>query len=209
MILPQFPLQLVVFPREVLNLHIFEDRYKALINETQQKDGTFGIVPYINGRVASHGTEVRIKQIHSTYEDGRIDLACEGLQVYRINQFIPVPPEQGYSSADVTYVHSSETSEHLTKKAVFDLLQELTNKLSSPLTFDITVEELHTSKIIHKLGLPIEQELDILKLLDEESRLEALKSHLKDFIPHLDRADEIRRRIKLNGHFKRLDPLDF
>ena len=46
-------------------------------------------------------------------------------------------------------------------------------------------------------------------MFDEETRLKYICVYLREFIPSLDKADEIRRRIKLNGHFKRLDPLDF
>lgn len=209
MILPQFPLQLVVFPREKINLHIFEDRYKRLIEECKTAGATFGILPYLNGRMADHGTEVRLDKIHEIYEDGRMDIACRGLQIYRINKFDTVPPDQGYSSADVTTVNSNEESTLETRQETAELLERLTQKLSSPLTFDVDAVTLHSSQIVHKLGLSLDKELDLLKLLDEEKRLKHICAYLREFIPHLDKADEIRRRIKLNGHFKRLDPLDF
>ena len=41
--LPLFPLQIVVFPGEDLNLHIFEPRYKELIGECKDKGIHFGI----------------------------------------------------------------------------------------------------------------------------------------------------------------------
>ena len=39
--LPLFPLQIVVFPGEDLNLHIFEPRYKELIKDCEEGGGTF------------------------------------------------------------------------------------------------------------------------------------------------------------------------
>ncbi|MEO1628994.1 MAG: LON peptidase substrate-binding domain-containing protein, partial [Bacteroidota bacterium] len=45
---PLFPLKLVVYPGEQLNLHIFEPRYKQLIRECEQNKVTFGIPAFIN-----------------------------------------------------------------------------------------------------------------------------------------------------------------
>ncbi|MFN9379919.1 MAG: LON peptidase substrate-binding domain-containing protein, partial [Bacteroidota bacterium] len=49
-VLPLFPLQLVVFPNEKVNLHIFEPRYKKLIRHCEENSENFGIIPYIKGK---------------------------------------------------------------------------------------------------------------------------------------------------------------
>lgn len=205
--MPQFPLQLVVFPRETINLHIFEERYRTLIRECEEKGQNFGIVSHINGRLADIGTEVSIKDIVKKYEDGRMDISCYGEQLYKILSFDPVAPSDGYSTAIVEPLLSSEYSNLITRKRTLELLDALTDKISSPIEFDIPVEELHTSQFIHKLGLSKEKELELLMLLNEEDRLLSINTYLERFIPRLDEAEEIRNRIKMNGHFKRLDPL--
>jgi len=53
--LPLFPLSLVVFPGEYLNLHIFELRYRQLINECDEEGMTFGIPPAFENKLASFG----------------------------------------------------------------------------------------------------------------------------------------------------------
>ena len=61
--LPIFPLSIVVFPGEELNLHIFEPRYKQLIQDCYGENKAFGIPTVINNAVADHGTQVRITDI--------------------------------------------------------------------------------------------------------------------------------------------------
>ena len=57
-VLPLFPLQLVVFPNEKVNLHIFEPRYKKLIRRCDENSENFGIIPYIKGKIIDVGTEL-------------------------------------------------------------------------------------------------------------------------------------------------------
>ena len=53
--LPLFPLKLVAFPGEELNLHIFEPRYKQLIREFEQNGTTFGIPTFLDNKVLDFG----------------------------------------------------------------------------------------------------------------------------------------------------------
>ena len=72
--LPLFPLNVVAFPGEQLNLHIFEPRYKQLIAEIAQTNGTFGIPLFVNGRVAEYGTEMQLTNIEKVHPNGEIDI---------------------------------------------------------------------------------------------------------------------------------------
>jgi Lon protease-like protein len=59
--IPIFPLALVVFPGEALNLHIFEPRYKELVNECHAGGKPFGIPAVIENKVSELGTLVEIE----------------------------------------------------------------------------------------------------------------------------------------------------
>ena len=79
-----FPINLSVLPYEKVNLHIFEDRYKKLINRSLGENKTFGIV-YIKNKVMSKiGTVVKINEIYKKYDDGRFDLSVKGLERFKI-----------------------------------------------------------------------------------------------------------------------------
>ena len=56
-----FPLQLVVFPGESLNLHIFEPRYRQLIEDAEQQGITFGVPTVIKGALQPIATEVSLE----------------------------------------------------------------------------------------------------------------------------------------------------
>ena len=61
--IPIFPLNVVVYPGEILNLHIFEPRYKELVKECFENKKPFGVPAVINGQVAEYGTLVTIREI--------------------------------------------------------------------------------------------------------------------------------------------------
>ena len=79
-----FPINLSVLPYEKVNLHIFEDRYKKLINHSLDVNKTFGIVYTKNKVMSKIGTLVEINEIYKKYDDGRFDLSVKGLERFKI-----------------------------------------------------------------------------------------------------------------------------
>ena len=67
--IPIFPLNLVVYPGEKLNLHIFEPRYKQLIRECHANGKPFGIPAVLDNQVKEMGTLVQIREIVKEYEN--------------------------------------------------------------------------------------------------------------------------------------------
>jgi Lon protease-like protein len=61
-LIPIFPLSIVVYPGEQLNLHIFEPRYRQLINECFATKKPFGIPAVINDKINEMGTLVQVKE---------------------------------------------------------------------------------------------------------------------------------------------------
>jgi len=61
----------------------------------------------------------------------------------------------------------------------------------------------------HKVGLKLEEELELLKLESEEERSIFLIKHFKRMIPVMKAIEQAKEKIKQNGHFKHLDPLNF
>ena len=65
--IPIFPLAIVVYPGEQLNLHIFEPRYKQLVTECFELKKPFGIPAVINDKISEMGTLVQVKEISKLY----------------------------------------------------------------------------------------------------------------------------------------------
>jgi len=77
-VIPLFPLGVVLLPHMELPLHIFEERYKIMINECLVQDRMFGVVNYDGTNIRSIGCTANILGVVKEYEDGRMDIITKG-----------------------------------------------------------------------------------------------------------------------------------
>ncbi len=204
--IPLFPLKLIAFPGEQLNLHIFEERYKQLVAYAQEQEGIFGICVYLD-KIMPIGTELRLERIVKTYADGRMDIQSLALRTFELVTFDNPLPGRLYAGGSVKFPKNDP-------KASLDLKAEyLSNLLQLFDIMDYKVElvpsTLDSFTYAHKIGLKIEEEYDLLLLIKEEERLQYINRHLNKIMSIMKNLEEAKRKIKLNGHFKLLDPLDF
>jgi len=76
--IPLFPLGVVLLPQMELPLHIFEKRYKVMINECLKQNRAFGVVHYDGTNICSIGCTAKILGVVRQYEDGRMDIVTQG-----------------------------------------------------------------------------------------------------------------------------------
>ncbi len=202
---PIFPLSVVVFPGETLNLHIFEPRYKELVKECFTGRKSFGIPTVINGKVGETGTLVEVAEIVKEYENGEMDIITRGTIVFRILEIIKTVPDKLYSGAIVNYPHNTrEYSKKDLMQLVLKAVRELHRVLNISKDFKKPDSELNTYDIAHHAGLSFEEEYELLGLFREEQRQEYLKRHLGKVLPVIMEMEVLKERVKLNGHFKNL-----
>ena len=206
MYLPFFPLQLVAFPGEALNLHIFEPRYRQLLADVEEGDLLFGICTYTD-QLTGFGTAVRLEDIITRYEDGRLDIKTRGMQAFKILFFDNPMPDKPYAGGEIEYLPSdSRVGSALQYEFVF-YLKEVLFLLEYQAAVD--PETVTSYTFAHKVGLSLEEELALLQLVSEGERVIYLIQHFKRMIPTMKAIQQAKEKIKLNGHFKHLDPLNF
>jgi Lon protease-like protein len=91
-IIPIFPLGLVLLPQKSLPLHIFEDRYKQMINTCLANDKVFGIVFFSGNQFKTIGCTARIIDILKRYDDGRMDIITKGENRFSIKALFEKKP---------------------------------------------------------------------------------------------------------------------
>lgn len=202
--IPIFPLGLVVYPGEQLNLHIFEPRYKQLITECHANKKPFGIPAVINNEVATIGTLVQVIEITQVYEDGKMDIKTLGLQVFDIIELIKEIPDKLYSGAIVTYPPNDSVSNLRLLQKVLTGVRALHKILNVDKNFKKADADLSSYDIAHHSGLSLQEENELLGLQTELQRLEYLKRHLNKVLPVMSEMESLKERIQMNGHFKNL-----
>ena len=202
--IPIFPLGIVVFPGEQLNLHIFEPRYKQLINDCNTAKKPFGIPTVIDNTMQEFGSMVEILEISKLYDDGEMDIKTRGVRVFRILETIKELPEKLYGGAIANYPQNNEKLYSSGMKKIMSTIRKLHGLLNVEKDFKKPDEEMQVYEIAHHLGFSVAEEYELLTLVDERQRQEYVKRHLAKVIPMLTGMEELKEKIKLNGHFKNL-----
>lgn len=207
--IPIFPLGIAVFPYEKLNLHIFEPRYKQLINDTIQSKKPFGIPVVLNGKISEIGTLVEVVEISKTYENGEMDIKTRGISIFNILEIIREIPEKLYSGAIVSYPTNNTNAMPSLIEKIKDEITLLHNILTVNKTIQAENRELLSYDFAHHIGMTIEDEYNFMQLMREDQRLEWIRRHLKKVIPILTQMEELKSKIRLNGHFRNLEGFEF
>jgi ATP-dependent Lon protease len=134
--LPLFPLpEVVLFPQEILPLHIFESRYRIMLQSVLETDSMFGIVKWdpITKSMANVGCCAQIIK-HQTAEDGRSNIITMGQQRFQVLEIVRSTP---FCSAMVSWINDDNVDNLQTldslKEAVIEALSDVIN-LTSKLT---------------------------------------------------------------------------
>lgn len=95
---PQFPLGTVLFPSMVLPLHVFEPRYRTLVKDVLDGDGTFGVALIERGfevgggdQRSMFGTTAKVLKAEE-FADGRWSVITVGVERYRVVQWLADDP---------------------------------------------------------------------------------------------------------------------
>jgi Lon protease-like protein len=204
--LPLFPLKLVAFPGEQLNLHIFEPRYRQLIHDLNNGNRLMGICVYLD-KLMPIGTEVELQEITKIYEDGRMDVKTLGTRVFEIISFDNPMIGKLYAAGNVVY----KDNDLKVNKSIYEQFLFFLREFFRLMEYEVELKPLKINSFTfsHKIGLSIEEEYELVQLEKESERLVFLIHHFQRVLPIMRDLESAKEKIRMNGHFKNLDPLDF
>ncbi len=206
--IPIFPLGIVLYPGEKLNLHIFEPRYKQLITECHSSKKPFGIPAVIENKMQDLGALAEITKLSAVHENGEMDIKTKGVRIFRILEVIKEVPDKLYSGAIVNYPETREKGNPELMRKVMQSIRELHALLKVDKNFKKEDNAMKAYDVAHHIGMSLKEEYDLLGLLDEQQRQEYLKRFLAKVIPMLAGMEQLKEKIQLNGHFKNLSGFD-
>ena len=197
-LLPLFPLRVVVFPRTTLPLHIFEERYKEMVGEAIQSASEFGIVLAKEDGIVNAGCTVIVEKVLKNYADGRMDVLTRGVRRFEI---LGLNEDKSYLRGEVEFFDDEEPGPGPA---------ELQEKALVQYRGLVETGELHESEPVlsdPQLSFQLAQavqDMDFLSLLlrnrSEPQRLKQLADYLARLAPKLREASRMRKLAPLNGH---------
>lgn len=202
--IPLFPLSIVSYPAEQVNLHIFEPRYKQLITECWEENKTFGIVAFIDNKLMDYGTEMKVIEIAKKYNKGEMDIKSVGVRAFKLEKFYETLNDKLYAGGDVTFIEDDGEKDVVLELEIIEKLKQL----FSYLNIKKEIKEVSTYDIAHYLGMKLKEEYKFLKIDNEKDRQTFIVNYLDRMLPVALRAKRIREQVKMNGHFKNFPQLD-
>ena len=203
--LPFFPLGIVAFPGEVVKLHIFEPRYRQLFNELKEEGGSFVIVPHVDSRLQTIGTELFLENIDKVYSSGEMDVTTKGVGLVEIKTFQEIIAGKLYSGGEIKRKSIFLVSDNLhLAETLRDRCKDLLLALGTDLVLPASTTPGLSFLLGHRVGLSVKAEYHLLTLATEEERQVYLLAQLEKSIEMAKGTIEMKRRIQMNGHFRYL-----
>ncbi len=200
-----FPLALVVFPNSKYPLHIFEEKYKTLINKCLANNIGFGIVSKIGDTISEVGVYVEISDVTKIYESGELDIIVTGKWRFK-RMDLEMHPD-GYYLSDVNRIKDQEADGDLNYNLFFTLKQRVQEMLKL-VNFNVNQgfwealekTNLKSFKIAEKSGLSILQQQELLTIRSENKRLSYLLDHFEKLEAKLEENKMMREIILGDGY---------
>ncbi|HEY3741021.1 MAG TPA: LON peptidase substrate-binding domain-containing protein [Bryobacteraceae bacterium] len=207
-LLPLFPLQVVLFPRTPLPLHIFEDRYKEMIGEAIHSNTEFGVVLAGEKGIANIGCTAIVDRVIQRHDDGRLDLISSGRRRFEIQS---LDQEKSYLRGAVEFFDDEgEEQEGTVSSDLKSKIVEAYNALP-PGDDPVASPEWNDAQLSFQLAQRIADLQFRQVLLMMRSEQERMR-HLADFLPEYAikriNAEHIQRVAPRNGHAKHHIQLD-
>lgn len=187
--LPAFPLKTILLPGEATKLHIFEERYKELVNDCIENNASFAIPFFENGKMSNYGCEVKIKNVLKEFADGRKDILVECTRICKIVDFTEQLSPKLYGAVLIEFEKNNilVTDANL-QDAVIHYFSTVQNKI---IDYD-TLSKLSVYNIANSLQLSPQEKME---LICSKNKQAVLLNQIK-FITHIVNAEQ-----KLNNRF--------
>jgi len=201
--IPVFPLaEVVLLPGEVLPLHIFEPRYRAMVQDALDGHRVIGIVEVDQNAPTVEPTPIRSVGCvgfiaeHQQLPDGRFLIWLLGIERFSVDEELPVDTQ--YRQARVTYTPIEENARELVG------LQPIRSELRQVLPRLVDVDEASRGKLQVQMGEVSDSQLIALasqilelpslrkrELLEADNQVDRFMMVYEELYRHLDGRPEL------------------
>ena len=199
LLLPLFPLEVVLLPGATLPLHIFEERYKLMIGEALEGHSEFGIVLAKGRSLANLGCSAEIEKVVKRYEDGRLDILTAGRRRFEI---LFLDDQKPYLQAAVHFIDDETAA--APAREVIARLRELCARAAEYVPSMEAVagdeEALNSFQIAAVVPTDLDFKQRLLGQRSEAERMATLNEYLEKLVPRLQTTRKAEAVSRGNGH---------
>jgi Lon protease-like protein len=194
---PLFPLGLVLLPQELVPLHIFEERYKQMINECLESDGEFGIVWLSDDGLRDIGCTARIDRVIERFDDGRMNILVVGAQPFRLLERVE---DMAYPAGEIELLEDFDVDgdPELAEQARARYAELVERATEEKPDLD-EIAQLDAYGMAATVEHPPEAKQALLELRAENDRLRMVDEMFRTAIKRVAYAEEAAERAQTNG----------
>ena len=197
---PLFPLGLVTLPHELVPLHIFEERYKAMIADCLTDGREFGIVWAADDGLKVNGCAMEVTEVLEQHDDGRMDILTRGTRPFRIleEHFDHVYPAGEVEFLDDKAEPEDEPTADAAHAAYGDLVTEATDAVLEP----EELAPLSAYEMAATVDFGLDAKQGLLDLRSENARLRLVTRLFRAAMKRLDFVERAQERARSNGRVR-------
>ena len=195
---PLFPLELVALPSELVPLHIFEERYKAMIDTCLEEEREFGIV-WVDedGAMRPVGCAMEITEVLERMDDGRVNVLTRGTRPFRL---VAEQDDLPYPAGTIEFLEDAvetpdEESIAVARNVYGELVEEATDKVLEP----DELAELTAYSMAATVDFGLDAKQGLLDLRSENARLRLVARLFRAALKRLDFIERAQARARSNG----------
>ena len=169
-----FPINISMLPGEKFPPHIFEPRYKKLIEDCKVHGETFGVCLSYSGKISRFGTEVGLHKVSQSYFDGSSDIIVKGIRSFEILNYIPDLSQESCDQASTKNIELHSLRPEST--VLIDLYEEFSSSFRETDQLSLNFNLL---EIARNSKLSFRQKDQFIRQSSNQKREELLIKHLK------------------------------
>jgi Lon protease-like protein len=194
---PLFPLGIVALPRELIPLHIFEERFKTMMNECLRDEKEFGIVWLSDDGLRNTGCSCRIERVLERMEDGRMNLLTRGTRPFRV---VERQSELAYPAGVIEFLDDrEETLDPELVRAAHDAYAQLVRRATDRDPDPEELADLDAYGMAATVDFGPDAKQGLLDLRSENARLRLVTRLFNAAAKRLDLVDRAQERARSNG----------
>ncbi len=193
---PLFPLGMVLLPREVVPLHIFEDRYKQMVDECLETESEFGMLWRADTGLREVGCTAEITQLLDRMDDGRMNILIQGARPFRLERRID---HMDYPAGDIELLDEDPAQDEDAGPAARQSYADLVERVTDSRPSESDLSELDSYGMAATIALELEAKQELLELRSEPARLHRLSSLLAEARKRYEFSERASEQAKSNG----------
>jgi Lon protease-like protein len=194
---PLFPLGIVALPTENVPLHIFEDRYRTMIEECLEEQREFGILWMADDELKPIGCACTVETVLERLEDGRMNILARGTRPFRL---VERQDDLPYPAGVVEFLDEhDEQADIEIVRATRELYAELVEQATDSALSAEEIEALNAYRMAATVEFGADAKQELLELRSENARLRLLTMLFRAAIKRMELVERAQAHARSNG----------